>query len=35
MSIIFKKTDKPVKGGALLKPLIDIRGHRCECCGLE
>ena len=34
MSIIFKKTDKPVKGGALLKPLIDIRGHRCECCGL-
>ena len=34
MSIIFKKTDKPVKGGALLKPLIDIRGRRCECCGL-
>ena len=34
MNIIFTKTDKPIKGGALLQPLISLRGHKCECCGL-
>ena len=29
---IFRKYTKPLKGGALLKPLIEIRGHKCECC---
>ena len=34
MNIIFTKTDKPIKGGVLLQPLISLRGHKCECCGL-
>ena len=29
---IFKKYNTPIKGGALLKPLIELRGHQCECC---
>lgn len=34
MKDLFKKTEKPVKGGILLHPLIQIRGHKCECCKL-
>ena len=29
---IFRKYEQPLKGGALLKPLIELRGHKCECC---
>ena len=32
MQTLFKKTDLPIKGGALLKPLIELRGRQCECC---
>lgn len=32
METLFKKTEQPIKGGKLLKPLIAIRGHQCECC---
>lgn len=34
MKNLFKKTEKPVKGGVLLYPLIQIRGRKCECCEL-
>lgn len=27
--------DRKIKNGTAAKPLIYIRGHRCECCGLE
>lgn len=30
---VFKKYDKPLKGGVLLPFLIEIRGHKCEQCG--
>lgn len=33
MKDIFKIYEKPVKGGFLNQPLIDLRGHQCECCG--
>ena len=29
---IFKKYEQPLRGGILLKPLIELRGHKCECC---
>lgn len=32
MQNLFKKTETPIKGGKLLQPLIEIRGHQCECC---
>ena len=31
----FTYTEKPIRGGSLLLPLIKIRGHRCEECGLS
>ena len=32
MENLFIKTKQPIKGGILLKPLIQLRGHQCECC---
>jgi len=29
---LFRKYDQPLKGGRLNAPLIQIRGHQCECC---
>ena len=29
---IFRKYEQPLRGGVLLKPLIELRGHMCECC---
>ena len=32
MENLFIKTKQPIRGGILLKPLIQLRGHQCECC---
>lgn len=29
---IFRKYEQPLRGGTLLKPLIKLRGHKCENC---
>lgn len=34
MNNIFQKSDKPVRGGSILKELLKIRERKCECCGL-
>ena len=31
----FEKTEYPLRGGVLRIALIDIRGHKCEKCGLS
>ncbi len=30
---IFKRYENPVKGYRFVKKLIELRGHKCECCG--